>query len=66
VDALLSRGGQPPYEFGSQRGVRVSLGRRGDDVLYFCGIPVVQLRDYVKKNLVFSLLTPSKKNYSPE
>jgi hypothetical protein len=27
--------------------VGVSFRRRGDDVLYFCGVPVVQLRDHV-------------------
>jgi lipoate-protein ligase A len=47
ADALLSRGAQPPYELGPQRGVRVSFGRRGDYILYICGIPMVQLRDYV-------------------
>jgi hypothetical protein len=46
---LLSRRGQPPYELGPQRGVRVSFVWRGDDNLYFCGIPVVQLRVYMEE-----------------
>jgi hypothetical protein len=37
--------------------------RIGEDVLYFCGIPVVQLRDYVEE-LVYSLLTSVKKTYA--
>jgi hypothetical protein len=53
ADALLSWG-QPPDELGPQRGVRVSFGRGGDDVLSFCDVPVVQLWDYV------SLLMPTE------
>jgi hypothetical protein len=48
ADVLLSRGRQLPYELGPQHGVWVSFGQRGDDILYSCGIPVVQLRDYVE------------------
>jgi hypothetical protein len=33
ADALLSRGGPSPHKLGPQRGVGVSFGRRGDDVL---------------------------------
>jgi hypothetical protein len=46
ADALLSRGVQTRHVLGPQRGVGVSLQRRGDDVLYFRGIPVVQLLDH--------------------
>jgi hypothetical protein len=41
-DASLSRGGQPLH----QRGVGVLFRWRGDDVLYFRGVPIVQLRDH--------------------
>jgi hypothetical protein len=44
--ALLSRGGQPPHQLHPERGVVVSLQRRGDDIPYFRGVPVVQLQDH--------------------
>jgi hypothetical protein len=47
VSALLSGGGQPIQQLGPQLCVGILLGRRGDDVLYLCGVPVVQLRDDV-------------------
>jgi hypothetical protein len=48
AEAFLSGVDQPHKDLGLQRGVRVSFGRRGDDILYFCGVPVVQLLDYVE------------------
>jgi hypothetical protein len=38
-------GGQPLHECG----VGVSFGRRGDDFFHLRGVPLVQLRDYVKE-----------------
>jgi hypothetical protein len=49
TDALLSRGGHPPNELGPERGVSVLIRRRGDNVLYFCGVPVVQELDHVEE-----------------
>jgi hypothetical protein len=45
LNALLFRSTQPAQQFGPQRGVGVLLPQRGEYVLHFCGVTVVQLRD---------------------
>jgi hypothetical protein len=54
---MLFRGGQPSHQFGLQLGVWVAFRRRYDDVVYFRGVTLVQLRDHVAE-----LLMPAKVN----
>jgi hypothetical protein len=44
-----SRGGQQPHQLGPQRGVGVTFRWRDDDVFYFRGVPVAQLRNNLAK-----------------
>jgi hypothetical protein len=44
---MIYSGGEQPHQLGPQRGVGFSFWRRGNDILYSRGTPVVQLRDHI-------------------
>jgi hypothetical protein len=46
ADALLFGGQQTRHQFGFKRDVRVKFPLKGDDILYFGGVPVVLLRNH--------------------